>query len=164
MRIVALCGPPCSGKTTLAHHLATPNVDVILDYDDIARDLGSPTPWNHPEPWRTQAEHAMRQRITQAHRTPRHGTAWLIRTTPRPAQRMRLTTQWAANVYLLNPGETECVRRARADQRPSGTARAIGIWYHRYRPWAGDRDPGELDPRWATPGARGMLSVDPRAV
>ena len=81
MRIVLLCGPPCAGKTTLAHRMATPG-DLILDYDDIARQLGSPTPWNHPEPYRTQAEQVMQQHIAQAQASTAEGTAWVIRTAP----------------------------------------------------------------------------------
>lgn len=145
MRVVLLCGPPCSGKTTLAHRLAHAG-DAVLDYDDIARDLGSPVQWSHPEPWRTMAEQAMQAQIAThaAHPTP--GTAYVIRTAPRAAQRARLAHQWAATVYLLNPGEAECRRRAVKAQRPSGTNRAIGVWYHRYSPWEGDRNPAELDP------------------
>lgn len=161
MRVVVLCGPPCAGKTTLAAHLAGPQ-DTVLDYDDIARSLGSPTMWNHDEPWRTQAEDAFQARLTVIHRTPGTETAWVLRTAPRGNQRARLAAQWQASIYLLNPGERECVHRAKQDQRPSGTSRAIGLWYHRYRPWVGDRDPGELDPRWANP--LGGLTVDPRLV
>lgn len=144
MRIVLLCGPPCAGKTTLAHQVAGPD-DLVLDFDDIAKSLGSPTPWHHPEPYRTMAEQHMQAAIAQAHATPGHGTAWVIRTAPRPAHRASLAQQWAAQVYLLNPGEAECKRRAVTDQRPSGTRRAIGEWYHRYGYWAGDRNPTELD-------------------
>jgi predicted kinase len=162
MRIVVLAGPPCSGKTTLARTVAQPG-DVVLDYDDIARALGSPVEWNHPEPWRTRAEHAMQARMRAASADWRPGTAWVIRTAPRPRQRERLAGQYRAIVYLLNPGEQECRRRA-AD-RPSGTARSIGQWYHRYRPWSGDRDPAGLDPRWVNVRSeRGVVIVDPASV
>lgn len=147
MRMVFLCGPPCAGKTTLANQLARPG-DVVLDYDTIARDLGSPTPWNHPEPWRTTAEQEMQARIAHAHTTPGDGTAWVLRTVPRPSSRQALAEQWQATVYLLDPGERECRRRARADGRPSGTGQRIGDWYHRYRPWVGDGQPTDLDPQW----------------
>lgn len=162
MRIVCLCGPPCAGKTTLARLLTQPG-DVVLDYDDLARELGSPALWRHPEPYRTQAEHTMQDAITHAYTTPGTGTAWLLRTAPRAPQREALAHRWQATVYLLNPGERECRRRAKRDQRPSGTGRAVSDWYHTYRPWVGDRDPGELDPRWANPGV-GVLQVDPRLI
>jgi len=163
MRLVFLCGPPCSGKTTLAHTLATEH-DVVLDYDDIARGLGSPTPWSHPEPWRTAAEHDMQAAITQAAAHPADGTAWVIRTAPRARQRAGLAHQWNAQVYLLNPGRAECTRRAQADSRPSGTARSISDWYYRHSPWHDDQDPGDLHEAWAYPQVRGMVEIDPRDV
>jgi adenylate kinase family enzyme len=162
MRIVLLCGPPCSGKTTLAHHLAQP-ADVVLDYDDMARALGSPVWWQHPEPYRTMAEQHMQTAVAHALATPRDGTAWVIRTAPRPAQRARLAQQWHAQAYLLNPGETECKRPAVEAQRPSGTRRAIGVWYHRYSPWPNDLNPATLDPEWVSVEQH-RLVVDPRAV
>jgi len=158
MRMVVLAGPPCSGKTTLAHQVAQPG-DVVLDYDDIARALGSPVHWRHPEPYRTQAEHLMQHRIRQAHAHPSTATAWILRTTPRPHQRAALAHTYRATVYLLNPGRRVCEARATTDHRPSGTRRAIGEWYSRYTPWVDDRDPHELST--VTHKAEGMMtSVD----
>ncbi len=157
MRIVVLVGPPCSGKTTLARTVAKPG-DVVLDYDDIARALGSPAQWIHPEPYRTEAERVMQARIAAAYFQPCDGMAWVLRTAPRPHQRAALAEQWHAQVYVLNPGETECRRRAKADGRPSGTSRRIGQWYHRYRPWSGDRDASALDDH------RQVIMVDPKSI
>lgn len=149
MHLVFLCGPPCSGKTTMAHALAqVERGDVVIDYDDIARNLGSPDQWQHQEPWRTQAEHHMHTAITNAHLTPTTGTAWVIRTAPRALYRQRLAQAWSAPIYLLDPGEPLCRQRAAQAGRPSGTARSIGTWYHRYTPWGGDLDPTELDHTW----------------
>lgn len=155
MRIVVLAGPPCSGKTTLAHQVAQQG-DVVLDYDDVARSLGSPAQWIHPEPYRTAAEQELQAQLARAHAHPTQGTCWLLRTTPRPISRQALAHQWQATVYLLDPGERECRRRARADQRPSGTSQRIGEWYHRYRPWHGDIDAYSL--------TRGVVELDPDAV
>lgn len=141
MRIVLLCGPPCSGKSTLAHQLAGPD-DVVLDYDDIARALGSPEAWQHAEPYRTLAEEHMQARIHAATQDQCDGTAWVIRSAPWPLMPARLAGALNAHVYLLDPGKAVCLRRA--DQRPTGTRHAIGSWYYRYQPWAGDRDALEL--------------------
>jgi predicted kinase len=164
MRLVFLCGPPCSGKTTLAHAVAQPD-DVVLDYDDIARALGSPVPWSHPEPWRTAAEHDMQAAIARAAAHLSDGTAWVIRTAPRAQQRAGLAQQWHATVYLLNPGRSECTRRAKTDQRPSGTSRSIGEWYYRHTPWSGDLNPGALHDAWGNPQVeRGWIELDPETI
>lgn len=167
MHIVVLAGPPCSGKTTLAHRMAQAEQgDVVLDYDTIAHTMGSPVHWLHPEPWRTQAEHEMQHAILRAHQTPGTGTAWVLRTAPRPAHRERLAQQWGCHVYLLDPGEQECRRRAVADSRPSGTRQSIGLWYHRHSPWVGDVDAAVLDTSVVTVDrmSRGMVDVDPRSI
>jgi predicted kinase len=159
VHIVVLAGPPCAGKTTLAHRLAQSD-DVVLDYDDIARDMGSPAWHIHPEPWRSRAEAAMQALIAQAHVYPSDGTAWTLRTTPRPEQRMAMVRQWQAQVYVLNPGQAECRRRAQANGRPTGTAKRIGTWYWQYRPSSIDLDASMLDPS----SPRRVVMVDPRSV
>ena len=119
MRVVVLCGPPCAGKTTLAHQLARPG-DTVLDYDPIARECGSPAHWLHPEPYRTMAEQELQYRLHSAYLTAGEGTAWLLRTAPRPTSRASLATTWQATVYVLDPGERECRPRARAQgSRPA---------------------------------------------
>ena len=143
MLVVVLCGPPCSGKTALVHHIAHLG-DVVLDYDTIARALGSPALWLHPEPWRSMAEQELQAQLAAAHTLVGPGTAWLLRTAPRPSSRADLASVWQADVWVLDPGERECRRRARMDGRPVGTGSHIGEWYHRYRPWSGDRDAREL--------------------
>jgi hypothetical protein len=165
VRIVILSGPPCAGKTSLADHVARPG-DVVVDFDAIARDLGSPLAWMHPDPWRIVAEGETRAAIARAAHAPGDGTAWVIRAAARARQRARLAETWRAPVYLLDPGKAECLRRARDDHRPTGTSRSIGEWYFRYSPWAGDRDPAELHPAWANPTdpTRGVVAVNPNDV
>jgi hypothetical protein len=166
MRIVVIAGPPCAGKTTFADLVAGPE-DVVLDFDVVARELGSPVLWSHPEPWRSRAEADMQAAVRWAVLEPSEATAWVIRTAPRPRQRAELAERWNARVYLLNPGERECRRRARADGRPAGTSTSIGEWFSRYAPWIYDQNPGRLRPEWASPSPpvdRGIVCVDPRYV
>lgn len=158
MRLVFLCGPPCAGKTTLAWELAQAD-DVVLDYDDIARNLGSPAMWLHPEPWRTAAEQDMQAWIEQAYLHPSTGLAWVVRTAPRSEQRAQLARQWQAAVYVVDPGERECRARAKAQGRPQGTSHSIGTWYSLYRPWSGDRHPSTLDGSDTT-----LIMVEPESI
>lgn len=141
MRIVILCGPPCSGKTTLARRVAGPD-DWVIDFDDYARTLGSPVQWAHPEPYRSQAEEEAQAAVAQAKNAPSNATAWLIRFAPYPTTRASLAHAHGATIYLVDPGKVECLRRA--SLRPPGTARAIDRWYRQYRPRLGDRDATEL--------------------
>jgi shikimate kinase len=139
MRVVLIAGPPCAGKTTLAQRVAISG-DVVLDYDSVAQSMGSPVQWIHPEPYRTMAEQEVQAQLAHAYHQLDTGTCWLIRLAPRPATRMALAGQWGATVYVLSPGERECRRRARQQQRPSGTGQRIGQWYHHYRSWLADHD------------------------
>lgn len=136
MAVYLITGPPCSGKTTLARDRAQPG-DLVLDFDDVCVELGSPHQWGHTPEVRRHADAVMWQRI---HRLPQHaGDAYVIRCAADPRLRTRLARMLGATVWVLNPGMAECVRRARADRRPRGTEVAIGKWYARYRPTAVDR-------------------------
>lgn len=137
MRVILLCGPPCAGKTTLAEQLAQPG-DQVLDLDIIARELGSPARWVHPEPYRTQAEQRIRELMRQLPGTG-PGTAYVIRSLPNPQHRA-ITAKMikAIRCIVLNPGQAECIRRATVDGRPPTTVDAIADWYNHYRSWSGD--------------------------
>lgn len=137
-RVVLICGPPCAGKTTTARRMATGSTDVVVDFDVVARELGSPVQWLHPEPYRTQAEQQVVQLLT---RLPGggEGTAYVIRSLPRAQQRaIAARISNAAATLVLDPGGAECLRRATVDGRPEGTAEQIARWYADYRPWSGD--------------------------
>lgn len=141
--VVVIAGPPCSGKSTLAARLAGSG-DVVLDFDVIARALGSPASWLHAEPYRTRAEARMRELMGWL---PGHGsgTAYVVRSLPDPRHRATTVRLLRARVaYVVDPGVAECLRRCEVDGRPVGTVGEIGEWYARFRPWSGDRTPDEL--------------------
>jgi predicted kinase len=128
--VTLLCGPPCSGKSTLAKRLAKPG-DVVLDFDDICVELGSRDQWAHSQAVRHQAEAVMRTRMLVLGQSKANG--YVIRTAPIASQREELAHLLGAGaVWVLDPGYAECVRRART--RPRGTVQAIRRWYARYTP------------------------------
>lgn len=140
-QVVLIAGPPCSGKTTLAHQLARAG-GLVLDRDEIARGLGSPHQWFHDEALTEQAEQIMRREIARIGAAA-DITAYVVRSVPTPGQRVDLANRLGAStVYLLNPGLAECMRRAHAEGRPHATAAAIRTWYRRYRPSGLDTTPG----------------------
>ncbi|MFJ8818197.1 AAA family ATPase [Amycolatopsis thermoflava] len=141
-KVVLIAGPPCAGKTTLAKALAAPG-ELVLDRDLIAQELGSPTRWGHAEHLAQQAEAVMRARIAAVARAE-DVTAYVVRSVPRPGQRIALANELrATEVFLLNPGLEECMSRAARDGRPRGTTRAIRSWFADYRPCGVDRRPHE---------------------
>lgn len=131
MAVYVIAGPPCSGKTTLTRRRAQPG-DVVLDFDDIAVELGSPHRWHHTPAIRRRADQVMRRRMLQLHRHA--GDAYVIRCAANPRLRTHLARTLGATVWVLDPGEAECVRRARTDRRPPGTEAAIRRWYARFQP------------------------------
>lgn len=136
-RTVLITGPPCSGKTTYAEQHAQPG-DIILDFDAIAHELGSPVNWQHPQPYRDQAEAQMRARMAHLPGTG-SGTAWVIRAVPTPrARAFNARIIRATTTLVLNPGRNTCIDRANTDGRPPTTIDHIHQWYAQYRPWSHD--------------------------
>lgn len=165
-RSILVAGPPCSGKTTYVE-LHKGEDDLVLDFDSIARDLGSPAQWLHPQPYRSHAEQIMRARISSLPGTG-PGTAWVVRSAAAPHVRAIAARQMrAASCVLVNPGLSTCLARAEADHRPPGTADQIRRWYATFKPWSGDRVltafelPEEAAPAPAALGFFGVLDGPP---
>lgn len=136
MPVTVIAGPPCSGKTTLARHLAAPD-HVVLDFDEIAVRLGSGRRWLHSPAVIAAANQRMQLALTELAARDDDVTAWVIRAAPRPAVRERLARALNARVWVLDPGMAECLRRARRG-RPYGTDREIRKWYRMFGPSAVD--------------------------
>lgn len=128
-RRVLVAGPPAAGKSTYVRKHAKPG-DLVLDYDDIARELGSPHPWDHPERIGRAAEREMRRRIAEL---PPDRDAWVIRCAPGP-EREALAAQIGAEVVVLDVPADEAKRRAVRDGRPAWTRAAIDRWWRNYQP------------------------------
>lgn len=131
MAVHLIAGPPCSGKTTLARQRARPG-DLVLDFDAICTELDGIPGWAHTPAIRRRADLVMHQRMRML---PHHqGDAYVIRCAANPRLRSHLARMLGAVVWVVDPGQAECVRRARADRRPPGTEAAIARWYIRFRP------------------------------
>lgn len=132
-----IAGPPCSGKTTLAYDLAGPR-DVVVDFDEVARDLGSPVEYVHPEPFRSQAEAVVREYLD---RLPGSGpgVAYVIRSAAAAQKRAIAAKSIKAGLCIvLAPPADVCHARADEQGRPDGTHEQIDAWYAAYTSWSGD--------------------------
>lgn len=135
--VVLIAGAPCSGKSTLAAGLAGRG-DLVLDFDDIAKCLGSPAGWLHPEPFRSRAEMEIRSHLA---RLPGmgSGTAYVIRSAASAKARAIAAKSIGAGLcVVLDVSEGECHRRADSESRPSGTHEQISKWFADFSPWSGD--------------------------
>lgn len=124
--IHVVLGPPTAGKSTYVREHAADG-DVIVDYDVIAQALGF------------QGEHDVEGSIRLVTRSARAGAinrvmdgldhdAWIIGTNPKPA-RLRAYARAGAEFTVIDPGQEECLRRAKAQGRPPGVFVAINDWY-----------------------------------
>jgi 5-methylcytosine-specific restriction protein A len=131
--VTLVCGPPCAGKTTyVAEHAAAD--DEVIDYDQIARDLGSPSDHDHPAEMRDQIEAEVLRRIDAL--TPT-SSAWVIRSLPEADRRSVLAAQLDADVVVIDPPLDVLI--ARAADRPAWTVDAIRQWKRRHSPGSSEQ-------------------------
>jgi len=120
-----IIGPPCAGKSTYARENAADG-DVIVDFDAIAKALGSATEHDAPAEVRECAFAARTAAIEKAMTSGFE--AWVIHTNPTPEQ-MDEYRKAEADVVTLVPDMETCLERAEADGRPERTIEAIRKWY-----------------------------------
>lgn len=139
--VLLITGPPCSGKTTEALRRSAVDGGTVLDRDLIAQAVGSRRTHMHAPDITARAEREMRAALDRVAES-RTGITYVVRSLPRPldleaeAERLRAT-----DVLVLDPGMSECVRRAQLDDRPRGTIAAIRQWYDRHTAVPGDTTP-----------------------
>ena len=131
-------GPPCAGKTSFIEKHAAPG-DVRLDWDKLAEAIDA-----HPTGAHTARDGAVRAvtsygRVVIGHylrtkwkaETDNGGeaTGWVPVSSPDAVGGFEDWIAAGARITVLDPGETECLRRCEADGRPKGTEDAIRQWY-----------------------------------
>lgn len=124
--IRVVLGPPCSGKSTFVAAEAKDG-DVVVDYDLIAKALGSRDPHKAPKSVRETA-FAARAAAIEHILQGIESDAWLIHSAP-ASEQMQKYVQAGAEITTIDPGIDVCLQRAHDDERPEWTAKAIERWY-----------------------------------
>lgn len=125
MTATIVIGPPCAGKTTHAWSNRG-ETDLIVDYDRIATALGHGATHGVDGTLRTATLAARAGAIAVALESDE--PTWIIHTSPSASQMGRYADA-GAEFVLLDPGEDECLDRARSEFRPEGTEDVIRAWY-----------------------------------
>lgn len=136
-KIVVVCGPPCSGKSTYVDQRREPG-DLVVDYDQIAQSLGSPVSHGHHYKFHKPTDRVIKQHINDIV-LGKNQRAWIIRSMPTLAEREALVAKVkATEVVVLD--DTDEVLQSRALLRPNRyqAMRAIEDW----RAAAAASDPG----------------------
>uniref|UniRef100_UPI001555C9FB AAA family ATPase n=1 Tax=Mangrovicoccus sp. HB161399 TaxID=2720392 RepID=UPI001555C9FB len=154
--LTIICGPPCSGKTTLAEASAGPG-DLVIDLDRIASDLsGEPMHGWPRERWLNAALWQRNNLLGGLSRPGPHAAAWFVVSEPKARHR----EWWASTlrpqrIIVLEVDEPECMARALAGGRDLGRVEArVMEWWAQYgRRIGDDRRPGGQGGGGASDGA-----------
>lgn len=126
-----VCGPPCSGKNHYVEQHQRAG-DVVIDWDAIAVELGSPRTHDHPKAMydRIAAEYDRRLDQVEQH-PPADHDVWIIRGLPEHTERQRWATRFGARVVTLTPPMEVLMQRAQQRRHTSLTEWAIRRWFER---------------------------------
>lgn len=125
MSCTIVAGPPCAGKSTWVDEHASPGA-LIVCWDTIARELGSPRDHDHPPRlWRATAK-AYKQRLAEVRDADE---AWIIRTLIDPAERAAWVRHYDAELIVIAPPRDVLLERARSRPNPAKAADGIRRWF-----------------------------------
>ena len=124
MTITVIIGAPCAGKSTYAREHKRDG-DVVVDYDELAKALGSITPHESSGAIRLVAL-AVRREAIQKILGGIDTDAFIIHTNP-PQEIAEQYIEAGAKFVLLDPSRETCLKRA--EQRPAHTIEGIEKWY-----------------------------------
>lgn len=127
-QVTLVVGAPCAGKTTYVQANAGPG-DLVVDWDTLAIEAGSPRNHDHEPTFRkaaTEARTQLEQTIADTHDI----RAWVIRTLPNPTDRPSTIERLGATALeVIDPGVQTCLERARYDYRDPTIDAVILKWY-----------------------------------
>ena len=128
MTVTIVAGPPCSGKT---HHVLTYAAaeDLVIDWDDIAIELGSPRLHLHPKPMLAAIAAEYDRRLELITTWP--ADVWIVRGLPDPLERNEWVTRYGAQLVLCSAPLDMLHRRALDRENPRLTAWSIDRWHER---------------------------------
>jgi hypothetical protein len=135
--LTIVCGPPCSGKTTMVEGIAGED-DTVICLDTIMMRLKP----GYLHWMQAQLEDSLLYRAVRVRNEllgslarRKHGRAWFIVSAPSQAERDWWQGKLGGEVILLHPGVAECKRRAIARGTPLAQ-QGIDRWERNAkRPW-----------------------------
>lgn len=132
-----ITGPPCAGKSTYVREHAQDG-DIRIDFDAIARALGSPTAHIHSGQIAECAFKARDAAIRYCCANADALEAWIIHSSPRGWQLDEYEKAGAEFVRMDADLET-CLARMESDGRPPETEQIIRNWFDREKGGAMDK-------------------------
>lgn len=127
-----VCGPPCAGKNHYIEQHGQPG-DVVIDWDAIAVELGSPKQHHHPKAMYAQIAAEYERRLDQVEQDPpADRDVWIIRGLPERTERQAWAERFGAVVVALTPPMDVLLQRARERGHAVGlTEWSIRKWFER---------------------------------
>lgn len=124
MSFFVVCGPPASGKSTYVLERAKSS-DVVIDFDVLARALGSSVSHGHSSAHAVVANAARSAALEAALRAG--VDVWLIHAMP-SAQVRAIYKRQGAELIVVDPGEA-VVRERVARERNGVGSEYVDSWY-----------------------------------
>lgn len=123
--VTVIVGPPCSGKTSYMRQHAKRG-DIVIDFDLMAKALGSPVTHGHTPPIQHVTTMARRAAIQAALTVGQKTDVWIVDCNP-TQDRLHSYRQAGAHIVTLTADKDELHRRA-GQERPRLWHRLINDW------------------------------------